>query len=408
MYQQTLAWPFRITALFAVLPFVVVGFAFSTWAEMDFWVGVLVVTMGSPVWYAVFGSLSLYARKLVTQAAQGLFDEPMDSETEINPFQDSRAVQLGLAHLTAFVIFYYNGPEIGWLLLGPAFLFTLLWTGIMLDDAAFRYFMPAQAQQILTGLGFYFPLAMLLIAGSVGYLHYTLLYANNILNMLISPFAFLFGNLLYGLLLYHRRRELDLHTMKSPERALAEKVAAEQRQIDQLFHEVHTHVNAGSYVDAIRLLEAFIAEDPVNLDPVIQERLKNYQNDRLYLEHALRYLGRLVDRGEERKAWALLKICLDKEERFRPPEAETLLGLTKVAAREDAGVVNLVLSDFAEAYPESPLIPDAQFRRARVCIELLRDGETGTHLLGSIAREYPAFARGEAFQRYRNRLKSAN
>lgn len=407
MYWQTLAWPFRPTPLFAAFAYVLVAFAFTAWASMNFWVGVLVVAMGSPVWYSVFGGLSVYARKILTQAVQGLFDEPIDNETDINPFQGGQAIQLCLAHLIAFVIFYYNGPEIGWLLLGPAFLFTLLWTGIMLDDSIFGYFHPTQASRVLGGLGIYYPLAMLLISGSVGYMHYSLLYASNILNILISPFAFLFGNLLYGLLLYSRRHQLSLHTMKSPEQMLAEEVAAEQRIMEKLFHDVHTHVNAGSYADAIRLLEEHVAEDPATLDPLLHERLKEYQNDRLYLEHAVRYLGRLTERGEDRKAWALMKQCLEKEERFRPPEDSTLFGLTRVAGREDAGIVNLLLADFADSYPGSPLIPDAHFRRARVCIELLNDGDTGMALLATIASDYPEFAGSEAYQRYRERLKPA-
>lgn len=407
MHWQTLAWPFRPTPLFAALAYVLVAFAFTAWASMNFWVGVLVVTMGAPVWYAVLGGLSVYARRILTQAAQGLFEEPIDSETDINPFQSGQALQMGLAHLTAFLIFYYNGPDLGWLLLGPAFLFTLMWTGIVLDDSLFRYFRPAEGGLLLSGLGIYIPLAMLLIAGSTGYLHHTLLYDSSFLNILLSPFVFLFANLLYGHLLYHRRHQLNLHTVKSPERTLAAEAAARQRLLDKLFHDVHTHANAGSWNDAVRLIEAHVAEDPVTRDPLMHQRLLDYQNDRLYLEHAVRYLGRLCERGEQRKAWALMKECLHKDARFRPPDDATLFAMTRAAGLEDAGLVNTLLEDFDTAYPDSPLIPDARFRRARVCIEILRDGETGMALLGSIARDYPAFASSEPYQRYRRRLKPA-
>ena len=407
MHWQTLAWPFRPTPLFAVAAFLLVGVAFTAFAGMDFWVGVLVVTMGSPVWYAVLGGLSLYASRMLTQAAQGLFDEPMDSETDINPFQSGQAFQLGLAHLLVFVLFYYNGAEIGPILIVPALLFPLLWTGIMLDDAPFGYFQPAMAAQLIGGLGLYYPPAVLLISGSIGYLHFSLQYADSFLNLLLGPFAFLFGNLLFGIILYHRRHELDLTTMRSPEQTLAEEIAAEQKRIDRLFHDMHTHVNAGSYADAIRLLEAEVAEDPVTQDPLMHERLKNYRNERLLLEHGVRYLGRLMAREEDRKAWALMKECLKLEPRFRPPEGELLLRLTRSASREDAGLVNTLLADFAEAYPDSECIPDARFRRARVCIELLGDTASGRELLSTIARDHPEFAAREAFQRYRKRLKPA-
>ena len=86
---------------------------------------------------------------------------------------------------------------------------------------------------------------------------------------------------------------------------------------------------------------------------------------------------------------------------------EALLALTRAAGREDVGIVNDVLRDFASAYPDSRLIPDAMFRRARICIELLGDGATGMRLLSAIDTGYPEFAAGDAVQRYRQRLKIA-
>jgi hypothetical protein len=331
----------------------------------------------------------------------------MDSETDINPFHGGNALQLCVAHLAVFVLFFYSGPDPGPLMLIPALLLPFIWTGIMLDDAAFCFLQPARAAQLVTGLGPYFLVVVLLISGSLGYLHYSLLYASNLFNLLLSPLCFLYGNLLFGVVLYHRRHELDLQTSKSPEQTLAEEVAAERRRIDRLFHDVHTHVNAGNHGHAIRIIEEEVAKDPANSDPLMHERLKEFQNENLLLEHAVRYLTRLLERDENRKAWALMKECLEREPRFRPPDDEALLQLTRSAGREDAGIVNTLLADFPEAYPDSTLIADAMFRRARICIELLRDGETGVGILKQIAQDYPAFARSEAFKRYRERLKPA-
>ncbi len=405
IHWQTLSWPLRPTPLFTVAAFLLVAVAFTAWASMNFWVGVLVVAMGSVVWYAVLGGLSISARKLFTQAAQGLFDEPIDGETEINPFHGGNAVQLCLVHLFVFVIFFYSGPELGPLLILPALLLPLIWTGILLDDAFFEYLQPAKAWQLISGLGPYALLALCLTSGSLGYLHFALQYASSFLNLLLSPFAFLFGNLFYGILLYHRRHELGLQTLKSPEQALAEELALEQKRIDKLFHDVHTHVNAGNHGDGVRLIEAEIATDPVNLDPLMHERLQEFQNEQLLLEHAVRYITRLVAREETRKAWTLMKECLEREPRFRPPDDEVLLLLTRAAGLEDAGIVNMLLEDFPDAYPDSPLIPDARFRRARICIELLRDHDTGIDLLRQIARDHPDFAQSETFRRYQQRLK---
>ena len=123
------------------------------------------------------------------------------------------------------------------------------------------------------------------------------------------------------------------------------------------------------------------------------------------LEHAVRYLQRLVDKGELRKAWTLMKECLHMDGQFRPPSDATTMALTRSASREDAGLVNNMLADFATVYPGSLLIPDALFRRARINIEILNDGHTGLALVSLIASEHPEFAATEPFQRYRKRLK---
>ncbi len=405
MYWQTLAWPFRTTALFALFSYVLVAFAGTAWASMNFWVGVMVLTLGAPAWYGVFGALSLYARKLFNQAALGLFDEAIDSETEINPFQDSRGFGFCLVHLAVLVLFFYSGPEPGWLLALPALLLPLFWLGLMLNDALFSAFRPEQLVRIVGGLNVFYPLLMLLVSGSLFYLHHTLLYNASLLHIVLSGVAFLFANVLSGALVFARRRSLGLGTLRSPEQALAEALEAEQRKLDQLLHDIHTHAGAGSFATAVQKLEAFVADDPDSLDPFIHERLKTFQDERLLLEHGVRYLQRLAERGETRKAWTLMKTCLERDERFRPLSDETLLALTRAAGREDVGIVNAVLADFAKAYPDSELIPEALFRRARVNIELLKDGATGLELLAEIARDHPDFASTAPYQDYRRRLR---
>ncbi|MEM8769862.1 MAG: hypothetical protein AAGE43_20690, partial [Pseudomonadota bacterium] len=357
MHWQTLAWPFRTTALFALFSYALLAFAGTAWADVNFWVGVLVLTLGAPAWYGVFGALSLYARKLFNQAALGLFEEAIDSETEINPFIDGRGFKICVVHLAVFVLYFYNGPDPSWLLVLPGLLLPLFWLSLMLDDALFSAFQLEKLGRILGGLNVFYPLLIVLVSGSLFYLHHTLLYNSSLLHIVLSALAFLFANVLSGSLVYTRRRALDLATLKSPEQTLAEALEAEQRSLDQLLHEIHTHIGAGSFATAVQKLEAFVAEDPETLDPFIHERLKEFQDERLLLEHGVRYLQRLADRGETRKAWTLMKACLVRDELFRPFKDETLLALTRAAGREDVGVVDSVLADFARAYPESTHVP---------------------------------------------------
>jgi len=243
------------------------------------------------------------------------------------------------------------------------------------------------------------------VSGSIGYLHYSLLHAPGFPNLLISPFAFLYGNVLLGALMYSRRHALDLHTKKSPEQALAETLAQNRRALEKLFHDVQTHMKAGSFGTAIAKLETYVAADPLDRDPFLHERLRELGDDRVTLEHAVRYLERLVARDELRKAWVLMKECLTLDDRFRPLVDRTLLTLTRAAGREDALLVDQLLADFATAYPGSPLIPDARFRQARIRIELLRDPGTGMRLLSDVAKQFPEFAASETFRRYHRRLK---
>jgi len=405
MHWQILNWPLRTTPLMIIGTYTIVAWAFTQWAELNFWVAIMVMSLGLPVWYSVFGFLSLYAEKLLGQAATGLFDESIESETDLNPFQRGLSMKLFACHLAVFVMLFYAGPEPGAMVLPLALIFPIVWLSVMLDESIFGGFRPKKLMGLFGGLHVYYAIAILLVSGSIGYLHYSLLYANSLLNILGSAVLFLEANVLFGALLYWRRQSLNLHTVKSPEQIRAAELALEARELDHLFHELHTHTANGNFATAVIKLEAFMGDETDVFDPLMHERLLVFQDQRLCLEHAVRYLQRLVDRGEPRKAWSLMKESLQMDDRFRPQNAEALLALTHSAGREDAGLVNDVLRDFASSYPGSPLIPDALFRRARICIELLKDGATGMNLLSTIVSDYPEFADTEPVQRYRRRLK---
>jgi hypothetical protein len=405
MHWQILLWPLRTTSLFVLGAYTLVAAVFTGWAALDYWVAVMVTTIGLPVWYAVIGALSLYCEKLLVQAATGLFDDPIDSETDLNPFQRGLAFRLFVCHLVVFAILYNTRGHLSPMLLIPAALFPLMWLSVVMDESLLGGFQPRKMLNLLSGLNVYYIVAVVLISGSIGYLHYSLLYASSLANIVASALLFLEANVLFGALLFWRRHALNLVTAKSPEQSRAVELAAEARALDDLLYELRTHTANGSYSTAVLKLESFIGDDSEALDPLIHERLRDFQDEKLYLEHAVRYLSRLAERGEMRKGWVLMKECLAMDERFRPPSSETLLALTRAAGREDAGLVNDLLRDFSRAYPASPLIPDAMFRRARVCIELLRDGTTGVHLLKDLEAYYPDFAHSDAVQGYWSRLK---
>ena len=367
---------------------------------------VIVMSLSAPLWYALAAALSLYAQKLLRHMAQGLNGERIDDATDLNPFQRPLAFKLAVVFGLVMIVMLISGREIDalWLLI-PVFVFPLLWLGVCLEESLFAAFHPARAWRIVVGLGPLLPAAVACLSLTTGLLAYSTLYINNILVLLGAAYLFLLGNLLTGALLFQRRNHLYLQTVKSPEQDRAKELMKEAKAFDNFFHELHRFCMGGHFAEAVARLEAYIGDQAETLDPLIHDRLIGFQDQRLTFEHALQYLHRLAARGERRKAWTLLKWCLEREPRFRPLDGATLLDLTKAASREDAGIVNSVLEDFAGVYPDDALIAEAAFRRARVCIERLGDSATGLELLRTIAREHPRFAASDEFRHYRERLK---
>jgi hypothetical protein len=179
---------------------------------------------------------------------------------------------------------------------------------------------------------------------------------------------------------------------------------AEVAAMNHLFDELHRLCVSGSLKKAYDQLVSYMGEDIDQLDPIIYQRLIDFQDKRLTLQHGVHYLQRLADRGDKKKAWTVMKTCLRHDEQFRPLTAQTLLDLTRAAQQDDAAFVNEVLSNFAEAYPDSELISHARFRQARVASELLGDAHCGRELLLENSKSDPEFARSDEFQSYAKRL----
>ncbi|MCB1686354.1 MAG: hypothetical protein KDI31_17790 [Pseudomonadales bacterium] len=403
---RTLALPLQTTGLVLIGAYaLLVGFVHSMFIDEPLQMA-LVVSLGLPLWYATAAALSLYAQKLLLHTAQGLADERIDNATDLNPFRNSLAFKLCTLYVVVFIALRINGPELDSpLLLILVAAFPLAWLGVCLEESFFAAFRPAVLARLLLGLGLYFPAAVLCISSSMGAFAYATIWSSNVFLLSGAGYLFLLGNLLTGHLLYARRNFLYLETKKSPEQTRARDLMAEAKALDTFFHELHRFCQGGHLADAVSRLEAYIGDNAETLDPIIHERLTSFQDQRLTLEHALQYLHRAAARGERRKAWALLKWCVEREPRFRPLDGATLLDLTRAAGREDAGLVNQLLEDFAQANPDDDLIAEARFRRARVCIERLGDSATGLELLREIASDFPEFAKSDAFLRYRNRLK---
>ncbi|MCZ6853529.1 MAG: hypothetical protein O7G86_06375, partial [Gammaproteobacteria bacterium] len=395
-------WPLRLTGLLLILAYTVAGWFFlffvDFYSEIEPLTRRLTIGFSLPGWYLITASLALYAHKMLTHVSRGLYGERMQQETNVNPFQSFMALKLWILMMVVFGVVLAMGktPPLG-LSLILAFIFPVLWLTVVMQEslAGFHY---QNIPRLLGGLGYTYPLVAVLLSGSVGYMAYLILWNHSILAMFASAYGFLLAHGITGALLFWRRAELNLEVDQSAERARMREIDAESVKFSQLFHELNRHCTNGNLGAAFDELQSFMGEETEELDPIMHERLLGFQDMHLTLLHAVHYLQRMVDRGENRKAWALLKSCLEIDDRFRPLTDNTLLTLTHATGPEDAGLVNVLLEDFHTCYPDSENIGSAKFRRARVCIELLNDKKTGTALINEIASDYPEFAATDQYR----------
>jgi hypothetical protein len=280
----------------------------------------------------------------------------------------------------------------------------LLYLGVALEDSLLAALRPGFAARAASGLSFSYLIVALLLGGSVLLLCEVLVNGSPALLGPVAP-VYLYCHGFAGWVVYLHRNRLELHTEASPEQARAAEQLAQARAVDLLLEEAHRLCASGQLAAAAAGVEAFLSGRDYEPDPMLHERLRDFDDQRLFLEHTVRYVERLAQRGEHRKAWALVREGVARDPRFRPLSAATLLETTRVAGREDARLVAELLANFDRAYADSGLAAEALFRRARIHLELLRAGETGLELLRELEQEHPGFARRERYRRYRARLR---
>ncbi len=411
MNWQIFLWPLKLPGVLLIAFYALIGWFFLFLIDFYFVIEPLSrwlsIGFSLPGWYLLTASLALYAQKMLTHVSRGLFGRPMQQETNVNPFQSAMALKLGILMAIVFGVIVLIGetPTLAEVLI-PALIFPLLWLGVAMQESLFGFRL-RHVIRLLAGLGYTYPLVAVLLSGSVGYMAYLIRWDHSLLAMFASAYGFLLANALTGGLLYWRRAELNLDTDQSVEQVRTQEVHAESVKFGQLFHELNTHCANGNLGTAFDELKSFMSEHTEVTDSVMHERLLGFQDMRLTLLHAVHYLQRMVDRGENRKAWALLKSCLAIDDRFRPLSDSSLLTLTRATGADDAGLVNILLEDFEVCYPDSEHIASAKFRRARVCIELLSDRNTGIMLIEEIGTDYPEFAATDQYVGYQARLMNS-
>ena len=403
MNANLLLWPLKLPAVALLVVFALAGGLVVLVLRAGHGIFPLNVLLLLPVFYALLGSLALCAQRTLMRLAQGLDGQAMPGDADLNPFQSTQAFRLGVllgASCLVVVFLLERTPAVAAFVL----VYPLFYLAVALEESLLAAFNPEFVTRVLKGLNFsYLVLAPLLSGSALVLVH--VVAKEPVWWLAPVGFAYLLVHGFCGVLLYLHRHGLELHTQRSPEQARAEQALAEARRLDELMQETHRLSASGHLDAAIARLDAFLGDETRQRDPILHERLREVHDERLFLEHGVHYLQRLAEAGELRKAWAVCKDCLERDERFRPVSDEALLDMLKVAGRDDARLVETLLSDFSDAYPASQLGGEALFRRARINIELLGAGAEGIALLKRLEAEYPEFAAGDRYQRYRARLR---
>lgn len=405
MLLRILTWPLKAPGYWLLLFWTVVA---GLLANIIVWYEAYPVAAGGgiamslAIWYAAFGMLALHGQRLLLHEARGLEDDPIPGVSDVKPFTEGRCLGYAMLFLVPVTIAFSMGDTPNWFAVAIATLvLSVFWLSVNLEGSITDGLRPATLGKLIKGLNIDLAGYAVLIFIGLGGLAYAIK-ANSILLLGLAGYLFLVCQATMGRLLYYRRKELELFTERSPEQLLEIEFAEEANRRDKLFNELNTLCGSGRVQDAHQLLDGFIRDQYVALDPQMHERLLLFQDKRLTLEHGVRYLQRLLDRKETRQAWKVFKTCLQHDDRFRPLTDEAFIKVTRGADKQDAEQVAELLADFNRAYPESHLTANAKFRHARVLIELLDDEARGREILNDIEATHPEFAQRKAFRGYRN------
>ncbi len=398
-----LLWPLRPPAAWILGLFVLLGWlllaAIDLFDDMVPMARALIIGFELPLWYLLLGSLCLAAQMRLLHHARGLTDEPIADETNLNPFGNGLAVRF-------FVLLAIPLGVLGWQAAAPspAILglltvgFTLAWLSLMLEASVREAFRPATLWRLGKGIGIGWVGMWVSVGGSVGYLTATLLWLHNPLHLAAAGYGFLIAHGIAGRLIWQRRNHLDLYVEKSPELAEGAAAAGRSAFLDRLLDDLHRLCGVGRVAEAHKQLAAYLQTSDSADDETVHQRLLRFTHQDLLLEHAVHYLGRLLENGKRQRAWALFKTCHAREPRFRPVDGEALLTLVGMAAAEDGPLVEALLTDFPDAYPDSHLIANARFRLARLMHENWQRDDEAIAVLREIKAEHPAFAATEQFR----------
>jgi hypothetical protein len=185
-------WPLRLPGIYLIAMYVLFArgllFLFdSVHTDVGLLSAQFVTVVESGLWYLILGSLVNYAQKTLVHVSRGLFGEPIERETELNPFQSLLALKGTGALVIPFATWVAFGHSASALeLILPALLFPIIWLNIALDESLFSGFHPERLARLTGGLGLHAPSSVILVSGGAGYLTYAMLWQHGIFSLILS------------------------------------------------------------------------------------------------------------------------------------------------------------------------------------------------------------------------------
>jgi hypothetical protein len=360
--------------------------------------------------FFVMGQLQCFGGFLFQAAARGHTSPPPPPTDALNPFGGAVVpVVLGLVWSSAASIraaFASHNALVWFSAAVVALIVPALVSIMVITHSAMEGLDPRRVLLFVRGLGVAYAGLCLTLWVGYGAIFLAIWYCDDgvPIALFAAGYVFLLTEHAAGLVLFQRRAQLELDTQHSPEQDVAADHAQDEADLKALFFELHRLCGVDRYREAYARLDGHLRKDRYRSDARAHEMLRQFQGRPLALEHACHYVERLLAARKPLHAWEVCKRSLDEDELFRPLSDRSLITLVDQSGHTDARYAELLLADFARAYPDSALTANAMFRLAQIRIEHQGDRESGAALLRALREEHTQFARLPKFVEYVDRF----
>lgn len=310
-----------------------------------------------------------YAYVLFDHVVRG-FDEPPTLDLNmVNPANEQRPLaQLLILLILAAGVYFATvrfSASVGFILAVLATLVVPASIAVLgLEGNPLKAIYPVALARMIVGLGPLY-LAVLgyiaLVASVLGFLARLHLWLP--LGISLGMFATLSVFSALGGALYERRHELGLEAWHSPERTAQKETELDRRKSDRLVTEAYGLARVGQYVQAWKMLEAWLISRGSNTEDYrwLLPRVTTWPDMRYANRLTQEFVARLLALRLTGEALDAVTERLKLDASFRPKTANATLIIAQLATRGGGtlGVARALLKDFGTRFPGDPQVQAA-------------------------------------------------